>query len=99
LRESLKNSGVAEDDLDHELGLQLLAIYNSACDDGCPICLSATSDMEHYYLAPLLNSRRALKKLSQVLFSALPHGDCLVALEDPLLCKEAVQGQSWQASA
>lgn len=91
LRDALRTGDVAADELDHELGLQLLAHYNSACDDGCPVCLSADSDVEHYYLAPLLNSRRALKKLREVLLSSMPRGDCLTALSDNLVAQEPVQ--------
>lgn len=85
LRDALHASGADPNELGHELGLQLLAIYESACDDGCPVCLSADSDVEHYYLTPLLNSRRALRKLRQVLLSSVPTGDCLAALSDTLL--------------
>ncbi|MHB8598526.1 MAG: DEAD/DEAH box helicase [Ktedonobacteraceae bacterium] len=91
LRKALKIGGAAENDLDYELALQLLTLYNSGCDDGCPVCLSANSDIEHYHLAPLLNSRHALTKLRQVLLSNIPQNDCLVALADTLLSKEAVQ--------
>jgi len=91
LRDALRASGADPHELDHELGLQLLALYNSACDDGCPVCLSADSDVEHYYLAPLLNSRRALRKLRQVLLSSVPTGDCLAALSDTLLDEGPVQ--------
>jgi len=94
LREALKVGGVADEDLDHELALQLLVIYNSACEDGCPVCLSADSDVEHYYLAPLLNSRRALRKLREVLLRSVPRGDCLATLADTLLTEEPVRVQA-----
>ena len=91
LRKALRVGGVAENDLDYELALQLLAHYESGCDDGCPVCLSASSDIEHYHLAPFLNSRHALAKLRQVLLSNVPQDDCLVALADTLLAKEPVR--------
>lgn len=91
LRTALQRSGVAANDLDHELALQLLAIYMSVCDDGCPVCLSADSDIEHYHLAPLLNSRQTLHKLREILFSRAPTGDCLAALADSLRMEEVVQ--------
>jgi len=93
-REALRVGGVAKGELDHELALQLLAVYQSACDDGCPVCLSADSDVEHHALAPLLNSRRALKKLREVLLSSMPRGDCLIRLADSLLAQEPVQVQA-----
>jgi len=91
LRMALHTGGVAESDLDYELALQLLALYNSGCEDGCPVCLSANSDIEHHHLAPLLNSRHVLAKLRQVLLSNVPRDDCLAALADTLLAKEPVQ--------
>lgn len=90
-RTALERSGVAANDLEHELALQLLAIYTSVCDDGCPVCLSADSDIEHYHLAPLLNSRQTLHKLREVLFSRAPTDDCLAALVDSLRTEEVVQ--------
>jgi hypothetical protein len=91
LRDALEISGVAADELDHELALQLLVLYNNACYDGCPVCLSADSDVEHYYLAPLLNSRRALKKLRQVLLDSMTTGECLAVLSDALMSRESVR--------
>ena len=98
LREALQRSGVSANELDHELALQLYVMFESGCDDGCPVCLSAESDMEHYYLSPLLNSRRALKKLREVLLSSAPRGDCLAALSDVLLAQEPVQVQTHPGS-
>jgi len=98
LREALQRSGVSANELDHELALQLHVMFESGCDDGCPVCLSAESDMEHYYLSPLLNSRRALKKLREVLLSSAPRGDCLAALSDALLAQEPVQVQTHPGS-
>jgi hypothetical protein len=94
LREALGTSGVAADELDHELALQLLVLYNNACDDGCPVCLSAGSDVEHYYLAPLLNSRRTLKRLRQIMLDSMPTGDCLAALSDKLLERDSARVQA-----
>lgn len=94
LREALRGSGVPATDLDHELALQLWVMFESGCADGCPVCLSADSDIEHYYLAPLLNSRRTLNKLRQVLLDRMPQGDCLAALADSLLAQEPVHVQS-----
>ncbi len=94
LRDALRRSGVAAGDLDHELALQLQAIYNRACEDGCPVCLSTDSDVEDHYLAPLLNSRRSLRKLREALLSSMLRGDCLAALSDALLAQEPVQVQA-----
>lgn len=94
LREALLIGGVAENDLDYELALQLLALYNSGCEDGCPVCLSASSDIEHYHLAPLLNSRHALSKLRQMLFNDALQDDCLASLADTLLTEEPVRVQA-----
>jgi hypothetical protein len=90
LRDALQASGVAPDELDHELALQLLALYQSGCDDGCPVCLGAGSDIENYYLADLLNSRQALKKLREVLIRSAQPGDCLAELSATLLQREPV---------
>ena len=98
LRDALSSSGVAADELDHELALQLRALFESGCDDGCPVCLSADSDIEHHHLAPYLNSRRALKKLRAVLLASLPTGDCLAALADTLLSQEPVSVQAHPGS-
>jgi superfamily II DNA/RNA helicase len=81
LRTALELGGVAGEDLDHELAQQLLGLYNNACQDGCPVCLSADSDIEHIYLAPRLNSRHALKKLREVLIEELPRDDCFAAAD------------------
>jgi hypothetical protein len=94
LREALDTGGVAGKELDHELALQLLDLYNSTCEDGCPVCLSATSDVEHYYLSPRLNSRRALRVLREVLLGSMPQNDCLASLADTLLTEGAVQVQA-----
>lgn len=94
LRKALGTGGVAEDDLDYELALQLLALYNNGCEDGCPVCLSANSDIEHYYLAPLLNSRHVLSKLRQVLLSDAPQNNCLASLADTLLTEGPVRIQA-----
>lgn len=83
LRQALKDSGVS-DDIEHELGLQLKAIFESGCQDGCPVCLGANSDIEHHYLAPYLNSRRTLKKLAQVLLDDLQMGNSLAEIADQL---------------
>ncbi len=67
----------------------------SACADGCPICPGAGSDIEHYYLAQFLNSRRVLEKL-QVLFATDPatlSGDCLAAVAEPLLTEPPIADQ------
>ena len=94
LQDALRRSGVAAGELDHELALQLQAIYNRACEDGCPVCLSTDSDVEDHYLAPLLNSRRSLRKLREALLASMPRGDCLAALSDALLAQEPVQVQA-----
>lgn len=94
LRDALSRSGISSDDLDHELALQLQVIYNRACEDGCPVCLSTDSDVEDHYLAPLLNSRRSLRKLREILLANMPRGDCLAALSDALLAQEPVQVQA-----
>lgn len=91
LREALRSGNIAPDELDYELALQLRVLYESGCNDGCPVCLGAGSDIEHYYLADLLNSRRALKKLRDVLNSSARQGDCLAELSDTLLQQEPVQ--------
>lgn len=88
---ALSRSGVSEDDLTRELALQLRALFESGCEDGCPVCLGSGSDIEHYYLADLLNSRRALKKLREVLIDLVPRGDSLTELREALLQGEAVQ--------
>ncbi|GHO61373.1 hypothetical protein KSC_002650 [Ktedonobacter sp. SOSP1-52] len=84
LRAVLGAGSVAKDEPDHELALQLLDLYNRACDDGCPVCLSADSDIEHHYLAPLLNSRRALKGLRGVLLEGTS-GSCVSEVKGPLM--------------
>jgi hypothetical protein len=91
LRQALGHGGVSEDDLAYELGLQLRALFEQGCRDGCPVCLGSGSDIEHYYLADLLNSRRVLQKLRQVLTALIPAGPSLVELRDLLLQGEAVQ--------
>ncbi len=52
--------------------------------------------MPHYpnYLAPLLNSRRALKKLRDVLNSSAEQGNCLAGIADTLLARISVQIQA-----
>jgi hypothetical protein len=85
LRDVLTQRSVARDELDHELAQQLFGLYNSACEDGCPICSSADSDIEHIYLAPKLNSRRVLKKLRGVLIKRLPRGESVSAVDDHIL--------------
>ncbi len=82
LKSALTIGGVAQQDLNKELALQLLALYKQSCQDGCPVCLSANSDIEHYYLAPLLNSRRTLSKLRQVLLKSSREYECLVSLDE-----------------
>lgn len=94
LRQALVQSGISDDDLAHELGLQLRAMFEQGCFDGCPVCLGSGSDIEHYYLADLLNSRRVLKKLRQVLTDLIPTGTSVIELRDIL-----VQGQAVQVSA
>lgn len=87
----MRDGGVSDDDLDHELGLQLRALFEQGCRDGCPVCLGSGSDIEHYYLADLLNSRQVLKKLRQVLTGLIPTGNSLAELHDLLLQGEAVR--------
>lgn len=91
LRDALAANGVAPNDLLYELALQLRATYESGCNDGCPVCLREGSDIENYYLAPLLNSRRVLKKLREVLEKAATPGDCLAALSNTLMQQQPVQ--------
>jgi hypothetical protein len=87
LRNALSRHGDTEADLDYELGVQLIALYDRSCDDGCPVCMSVTSDVEHYRLAPLLNSRRVLKKLRNVLYvqEQVPEGESIADIKDMLL--------------
>jgi hypothetical protein len=89
LRDALLESGVAGGSIARELKLQLLALYDTACPDGCPVCLSAGSDIEHYALAPLLHSRRALRKLREVLRAGSPRNDCLAAVAQSLRAQAA----------
>ncbi len=91
LCQALSLSGVAQQALDHELAIQLMALYVSACEDGCPVCMSQGSDVEHYYLAPLLQSRQVLGKLREVLQASAPRNDCLAALASTLAQGSAVQ--------
>jgi hypothetical protein len=90
LREALGREGSAGEP-EHELALQLLALFEQACPDGCPVCLGAGSDVEHYHLAGLLGSRRVLHKLREVLLAPLPKGSCLADLADALLDSEPVE--------
>ncbi|GHO61339.1 hypothetical protein KSC_002310 [Ktedonobacter sp. SOSP1-52] len=83
--EALQIAGVAQNDLRHELALQLLGLYKHTCEDGCPVCLSASSDIEHIYLAPRLNSRRVLKKLREILFTSRSGGQSVIEIQEPLL--------------
>jgi hypothetical protein len=74
-REALKTGGVPDEDLNPELALHLLVLYNNACKDGWPVCLSTDSDGAHYDPSLLLNFHRSPKKLREVLLSSMPHGD------------------------
>ena len=97
LRDALLESGVAGGSIARELKLQLLALYDTACPDGCPVCLSAGSDIEHYALAPLLHSRRALRKLREVLRAGSPRNDCLAAVAQSLRAQAPAQVQAYPA--
>src|SRR5262249_54830180 len=90
LREALRGDE-ATAELEHELTLQLFALYEEACPDGCTVCLGEGSDVEHAQLASLLNSRRVLRKLREVLLAPLSRGTCLAELADALLDSEPVR--------
>jgi hypothetical protein len=94
LRDALATNGVAQNELKRELAIQLMAIYSNSCEDGCPVCMSEGSDVEHYLLAPLLRSRRVLNKLREQLLAQLPQSDCLADLADLLKGGQPVEVQS-----
>jgi hypothetical protein len=94
LRDALATNGVAQNELKRELAVQLMAIYSNSCEDGCPVCMSEGSDVEHYLLAPLLRSRRVLNKLREQLLAQLPQSDCLADLADLLKGGQPVEVQS-----
>lgn len=94
LREALASSGAPAADLDRELGLQLLTLFKLVCEDGCPVCLSADSDIEHHLLAKFLNSRQALRKVREVLLQKMPQPDCLAKAANLLLKEKVVNIQA-----
>jgi hypothetical protein len=93
LRDALRRDGSAVEP-EQELAVQLQALFEQACPDGCPVCLGSGSDIEHHHLAPLLTSRRVLSKLREVLLAPLRTGTCLAELADALLDRESVQVQA-----
>lgn len=94
LRNALQDNGADPDDLDNELAVQLKSIYANTCEDGCPVCMSEGSDIEHHQLASLLRSRKVLNKLREQLFKQSPTSDCLANLADSLRDGESVQVKS-----
>jgi hypothetical protein len=91
LREALLAEGVNTADLDYELAVQLLALYDLGCDDGCPVCTASGSDVEHHHLAYLLNSRQVMGALRRVLLSGNRRGECLSEMAESLLKQEQVR--------
>lgn len=90
LKEALRQDNVTEN-LDYELSLQLMTLFEKVCFDGCPVCLGSGSDIEHFHIAHLLNSRQALLKLREVLLESLRKGTCIAELSEALLNNEPVR--------
>lgn len=89
--QALRNSMAGTDTPERELAMQLFAIFEDGCEDGCPVCMGTSSDVENYYLVEYLNSRRALKKLREVLLEKLPEGSSVVELGEHLVSGEAAR--------